>query len=145
MLDEARTADPPLIGAAANITRQIAELSGLMAPPAPPRKKRPKEHADPLEAMRARLVDVQDMRMNASDRGSYDSAARLMRIETQLVSDIAALVRTREQDKGTVSDQQLVDEVAADLLAMPPVMRRAVLAIVQAGSVTRSPDAKPSN
>jgi len=145
LMEEARCRES--FGSAANLARQIADLEGLMAPaPAPVRRRRPPpEIADPIEAMRARLSDTVSLRMTATDKGSNDSAARLLRLEVDLRAELDAAVRLAgAAAAGVLTDADLIEQVASDLLAMPPAMRRSVMAIVQAGERPAAPG-RPAN
>jgi len=145
LMEEARSRES--FGSAANLARQIADLEGLMAPPPQPvrRRRPPPEIADPIEAMRARLSDTVALRMTATDKGSNDSAARLLRLEVDLRAELDAAVRLAgAAASGELTDDDLIGQVASDLLAMPPAMRRSVLAIVQAGDRPATPG-RPAN
>lgn len=123
-------------GAAANFAKQVAELEGLLAPdpPSPPRRKIV-IHDDPVKAARARLLDVMEMRVAARAKGSLDSAARLIATENELQRELATATRAAGATADeAMSDDDLVRQVADEILSMPPVMRRAVLALVHGGT-----------
>lgn len=133
LIREAREAES--FTAVPTLTRQLAELTGLDIRQKAPRIKPRPEPADLLDALRHRLNDTQQLRLRASAEGSYVAARDLLRMEADLLGQIAAEVASRAPKRDALTDDQLIDEVARDLLAMPPVMRRAVLARVQAGDV----------
>jgi hypothetical protein len=114
------------------LTKQLADLTGLNKQAAPRLIKLRPEPADLLDALRERLADTQQLRLRASREGSYVAARDLLRMEADLVISIAAEVAARAPTRESLTDAELVEALAADIQTMPPVLRRQLLALVQA-------------
>lgn len=133
LLDEARASED--YGPAANLMRQIEALSGFAA--SPTKRQAYREPSDLVDALESRLNAMVGMREAAAEKGSFDSAARMLILECKLADQLASeRTRRAELAKGTerpLTDDELVEQTAADIVAMPPVMRRRLLALVEAG------------
>ena len=125
LLDEARGEQS--WAACASLAKQISDLEGLQPPPQP-KPKPPPEPTDHVEALRARLHATQSMRLQATERGSFDSASRLLRLEATLLGEVREAERARQATHPEIPDAELVELITADLQALPPPMRAAVLA-----------------
>jgi hypothetical protein len=68
------------------------------------------------------------MRLQATERGSFDSASRLLRLEATLLGEVREAERARQATHPEIPDAELVELITADLQALPPPMRAAVLA-----------------
>jgi len=141
LLDEAREKGD--IGGAAAVMRQIQDLSGFAASPTKQAKYR--EPDDLIAALEGRLNQMVLMRQAAAEKGSFDSAARMLILECKLADQLASeRTRRAEAAKGSerpLTDAELVEQTAEDIIAMPPVMRRRLLALVESGG--RPPAAGP--
>lgn len=120
LLEEARAAAS--YGAVAQLTKQIADLAGFVAPPAR-RRRVPPEPKDSLVALRARLRATQEMRLQASERGSYVAAAGLLRLETTLLAEVTAADAARGEARPDLTDAELVAQISADLEGLPAAVR----------------------
>ena len=133
LLEEARTKQD--YGSTAALMRQIEALSGFAA--SPTKQARYREPDDLVAALEGRLNEMVLMRQAAAEKGSFDSAARMLILECKLADQLASeRTRRAEVAKGSerpLTDDELVEQTAEDIIAMPPVMRRRLLALVEAG------------
>jgi hypothetical protein len=125
MIEEARAAGS--MAAVAALTKQMAELGGLSAPMIEETQAE-SEPVDYIDGLRERLATARDMRKRASKAGSFGSAAQLLHQELDIMRLIAEEQRARAPAVAELSDADLVAQIAADMAALPPVVRAKVQA-----------------
>lgn len=129
MIEEARAAGS--MAAVASLTKQLAELGGLSAPIVDEAAVSP-EPRDYVDGLRERLATARDVRQRAIKAGSFGSAAQLLHQELNIMALIAEAERASAATVEDVSDAELVESIAADVQALPPTVRAAVLARLSA-------------
>jgi superfamily I DNA/RNA helicase len=113
------------------LTKQMAALSGLDTP-LDPADALPPEPVSVIESLRQRLEAAREMRARASAAGTFGAAAALIKQEVELIAAIAEAERASAATVDDVSDAELVESIAADVQALPPTVRAAVLARLSA-------------
>lgn len=129
MIEEARATNSH--NAVSALTKQMADLAGLTTP-LDPAEALPPEPANPLDALRQRLEAARELRARASAAGTFGAAATLIKQEVELIAAIAEAERASAATVEDVSDAELVESIAADVQALPPTVRAAVLARLSA-------------
>lgn len=129
MIEEARSTNS--MNAVSALTKQLADLAGLTTPP-DPADALPPEPADAVEALRQRLEAARALRAKASAAGTFGAAATLIKQEVELLAAISEAERAAAATVEDVSDAELVDAITADVQALPPTVRAAVLARLSA-------------
>jgi len=84
----------------------------------------------PEEQLRAKIGEVRASRDLAELKGAFTAVATLHRLEADLIRALVPPPSPPGAALAELTDAELVAAVAADIRAMPPTMRRAVLALV---------------
>jgi hypothetical protein len=92
---------------------------------------RPRERT-PEEQLKAKIREVRASRASAETKGAFTAVASLHRLEADLIRALTPPPLPAAQPLAELTDAELIAAVAAEIRAMPPVQRRAVLALVGA-------------
>lgn len=125
MIEDARSTNN--MNAVSALTKQMADIAGLTTP-LDPAGALPAEPADHVAALRHRLEAARELRARASAAGTFGAAAQLIKQECDLLAAIMEAERATASTVESVTDAELVDAITADVQALPPAVRSAVLA-----------------
>ena len=90
---------------------------------------KPRERT-PEEQLKAKIREVRASLVSAEAKGAFTAVASLHRLEADLIRALTPPPSPAAQPLAELTDAELIAEVAAEMRAMPPLMRRGLLSLV---------------